>query len=217
MNYRAYLLDEDLRIGASESFAATCDDEALKIASVLHDACSDVFPVGEVWRQDTMIAKLPSRALQPADGFDAGGFRLDVHRRIIERRQWDILALEDQLQRSSACVRESRRLMEATDDLRLWSGPVAERERPRQGWGGDGAAAAGTEAAAPSMAATALKTEMTKSVRSVHGEHSSGLHDVWLVVGTGGALFALTLGFYAALGWVVTFMWGHIAVWLGWA
>ena len=45
----------------------------------------------------------------------------------------------------------------------------------------------------------------------------SGLRHAWVVIGTGTALFAVTVMLYAAVWWAVSRLWGHIAVWLGWA
>ena len=114
MDYRAYLLDEAYHIRAAENFAAECEDEAIEIASILHDACSDVFPTSEVWQGDTLIARLPRTSSH--DGHSAGqssGARLNI-----ARRERHALELAERLHRSFACVRESRRLVRAMDDLK---------------------------------------------------------------------------------------------------
>ena len=48
MDYRVYLLDADHHIRAAEHFPAECDEEAMEIASVSYDACSDAFAACKV-------------------------------------------------------------------------------------------------------------------------------------------------------------------------
>lgn len=110
MNYRVYLMDEHRHIRAAESFAADCNNEALEITAVLYDACSDTFPACELWQANTMIGRLPASSPQ-ADGFAHDYLGLG-------RRQRDILELEELLRQSFACMRESRRLLRAMDDLK---------------------------------------------------------------------------------------------------
>ena len=43
----------------------------------------------------------------------------------------------------------------------------------------------------------------------------SGRRNALLVIGIGAALFAVTVGLYAATWWAVSGLWWHIAVWLG--
>ena len=45
----------------------------------------------------------------------------------------------------------------------------------------------------------------------------SGLRHALLVIGTGAALFVVTVGLYAAMWWAVSRLWWDIAVWLAWA
>lgn len=91
-----------------ESFSTEFDNEALWIASVIYNACSDVFPACEVWRGSTMMAKLPLASQPPAPAPLLSP----------EVCQKTAIELAERLQRSFACVRESRRLMDALTDLK---------------------------------------------------------------------------------------------------
>ena len=108
MNYRVYLLEANGHIRAGESFSTEFDSEAIWIASVVYDACSDVFPACEVWRGSTMMAKLA-----PASPLPTQAPLLSP-----EVCQKTVIELAERLQRSFACVRESRRLMHVLNDLK---------------------------------------------------------------------------------------------------
>ena len=117
MDYRVYLLDKKFSIRAAENFVARDDGEAVEIASALHDACSDIFASCEVWCGSSLVAKLPSAL---ADGQDGAAVSRSVSseiRLLLPIRQENILDLEDRLQRSFACVRESRRLLHTYSEL----------------------------------------------------------------------------------------------------
>jgi hypothetical protein len=107
MNYRVYLLDDLAAIRAAESFSATEDGEAAHVAAVLFEACGDVFHGYELWRGSERIAPRP----QPASA--SRGLE-DV----ILSRQDIVLDLEDRLQRTFACVNQSRKLLERIDEIR---------------------------------------------------------------------------------------------------
>lgn len=108
MNYRVYLLEANGTSVLGESFSTEFDNEALWIASVIYNACSDVFPACEVWRGSTMMAKLPLASQPPAPAPLLSP----------EVCQKTAIELAERLQRSFACVRESRRLMDALTDLK---------------------------------------------------------------------------------------------------
>ncbi|MBV9251907.1 MAG: hypothetical protein JO227_22035 [Acetobacteraceae bacterium] len=106
MNYRLYLLDSINRIRAAESFSATGDREARKIAASVHEACADVFAGYEIWRGSERLT---------ADSRQVG---LDWTDWAMLQRQEAVLDLEERLQRTFACVSQSRRLLEASAKLR---------------------------------------------------------------------------------------------------
>ena len=106
MDYRFYLLDESDRVRAGEHFAAPDDAIATQLAAWVHKTCSDVFDGYEVWRGTTRVA-----ARNEID------FETPTVRAVIEQRQASVCDLEERLQRTFACVRQSKRLLEATARL----------------------------------------------------------------------------------------------------
>lgn len=106
MNYRLYLLDSAPSIRAAESYVAANDAEAAEIAAAICNAAGDVFQKCELWRGAEQLA-----TLWP-DGRNA----IDQRRRSLDislaARQERILEVEDRLQRSFACVRSSRQLLQ---------------------------------------------------------------------------------------------------------
>jgi len=109
MQYRYYLLDCDDHIKAAETFSAPDDVMARETAKLVYDACDDEFAMYELWRGAEFVAKGSDRANA------AGGIGLSD---VVSARQENILDLEDRLQRTFACVRRSRKLLETTAALR---------------------------------------------------------------------------------------------------
>lgn len=117
MDYRVYLLDQKFSIRAAENFAARDDSEAVEVASALHDACSDIFVSCELWRGSSLVAKLPRASADGHNGTDHSRSISSDIRLLLPVRQENVLALEDRLQRSFACVRESHRLLRTYREL----------------------------------------------------------------------------------------------------
>ena len=109
MQYRYYLLDGDDHIRAAETFSALDDAVARETAKLVYSGCNDEFEKYELWCGGERVA----RGCNRADA--AGELRLSD---IVAARQESILDLEDRLQRTFACVRRSRKLLEATTTLR---------------------------------------------------------------------------------------------------
>ena len=109
MHYRFYLLDQDGHIKAAETFSSPNDSMARETANLAYDACSDEFENYELWRGSERVAGRCDRA----NG--AGQLRISD---VVSARQDNILELEDRLQRTFACVRRSRKLLETTAALR---------------------------------------------------------------------------------------------------
>jgi hypothetical protein len=109
MQYRFYLVDVNDRIRAGESFSASDDREAREVAALVHDNCSDAFAGYELWRGTARIAHF--RQEQPGTG------EINLTD-VVRRRQANILELEDRLQTTFSCMRESRKLLKATALLR---------------------------------------------------------------------------------------------------
>ena len=107
MHYRLYLLDEEDRFRAAESFTATSDAAATEMALAVYSACSDAFDGYELWRGTERIAKRRHTNGAPSS------------HEVAELRQTNVLDLEERLQATFACVRNSKKLLEATDHLRM--------------------------------------------------------------------------------------------------
>lgn len=109
MDYRFYLLDEDDRFRAAESFYASTDIQAAEIAASVHEACADVFDGYELWRGAECLMRR-QRNLAP----DAK----PISWAMAKARQEKTIELEERLQNGFACVRKSQRLLETTATLR---------------------------------------------------------------------------------------------------
>ena len=107
MHYRFYLVDEEDRFRAAESFAVGSDSAAIQVASAVYSACSDVFDGYELWRGTERIAKRRHTNGVPSS------------HEVAELRQTNVLDLEERLQATFACVRNSKKLLEATEHLRM--------------------------------------------------------------------------------------------------
>jgi len=99
MDYRLYLWRNE-HIQAGQNFPAANDAVALEIGSIIYEACSDVVDGWEVWRgRDRVPPKLAT---------NVGESLAEV----VEFRQKHLAELEEIMQSSFACLRESRRLLD---------------------------------------------------------------------------------------------------------
>jgi hypothetical protein len=106
MRYRLYLLGKSGDVRAAEAFLAEDDVRANGIALSVFSACCDDFEGYEVWNGAMMISRGPG----PRQSSNSWA--------ITQASQRDVLDLEDRMQRVFACVRESRKLLDATAKLR---------------------------------------------------------------------------------------------------
>jgi hypothetical protein len=111
MLYRLYLLDERGRIRAAETFSAQSDNEAMKIASKVWNACDDSFQQYELWCGSDRITRARYRA-------QTGQQKERTAGDITSEYQEHLLDLEERLQRSFVCMPASRKLLAATTELR---------------------------------------------------------------------------------------------------
>jgi hypothetical protein len=110
MNYRVYLIGADDRIKASESFCVEDDKAAQEVALALHENCSSSFQGIELWRGPTMVMRrTETRAPRPLVNI----------RKLQDKRQEIVLRLEEMLERSFECVRQSKQLMLELEKVRL--------------------------------------------------------------------------------------------------
>ena len=105
MQYRIYLIGTDARIQAGESFVAPSDAAAREIGAALFDACRDMFTGFEVWRGADCVTTGAAR----------DGITLDS---ITAAQQRRLLDLEDRLRQTFLCISHSRKLLDATSQLR---------------------------------------------------------------------------------------------------
>ena len=110
MQYRIYLIGTDARIQAGESFVAPSDAAAREIGAALFDACRDMFTGFEVWRGADCVTTGAAR-----DGITLDGITLDS---ITAAQQRRLLDLEDRLRQTFVCISHSRKLLDATSQLR---------------------------------------------------------------------------------------------------
>ena len=108
MQYRIYLMGADNHVRAAESFIAKNDLEAKEVALVLYGSCSTNFQSMELWRgANPVIRQFSSGVLATVD-----------LQQLIDKRQESVAQLEEMLERSFQCVRESRQLMATLDTIR---------------------------------------------------------------------------------------------------
>jgi hypothetical protein len=107
MRYRLYLRGNTSDVRACEAFSAEDDVRANGIALSLFSACCNDFDGYEVWNGATMISR-GRGPRQPGHSWD-----------VTQASQREVLDLEDRMQRSFSCVRESRQLLNATAKLRI--------------------------------------------------------------------------------------------------
>jgi hypothetical protein len=93
-------------VRAAEAFSAEDDVRANGIALSVYSACCDDFDGYEVWNGATMTSRGPGP--QPPSNSWA----------ITQASQREVLDLEDRMLQVFACVRESRKLLDATAKLR---------------------------------------------------------------------------------------------------
>jgi hypothetical protein len=106
MRYRLYLLGKASDVRAAEAFLAEDDVRAVGIALSVFSTCCDDFDGYEVWNGATMISRGP------------GPRKPSKFWAITQANQREVLDLEDRMQRVFACVRDSRKLLDATTKLR---------------------------------------------------------------------------------------------------
>jgi hypothetical protein len=111
MFYRLYLLNDLGQIRAAETFSAQSDNEAMAIASGVYNACDDSFQRYELWCGSNRI----TRARRGAQTCERREPRAED---IALAHQEIVLDLEDRLQSSFVCMADSRKLLEATAELR---------------------------------------------------------------------------------------------------
>ncbi|HET8636222.1 MAG TPA: hypothetical protein VFL96_05180 [Acidobacteriaceae bacterium] len=104
--YRLYFVDKADHFRAAQVFEAPNDTEAVQIAELVHDACSDVAPHFELWRGAHPVATSRGRCPAP----DLGT--------VIRQRQEQVLDLEDTLQRSHSSLARSSKLIDRSATLR---------------------------------------------------------------------------------------------------
>jgi hypothetical protein len=121
MLYRFYLVDKRGRIRVTEIFYAQNDNEAKDIASRVYNACDDSFRQYELWSGTEQITSVRCGA-QTAQQMERRSQDITLaHQEIV-------LDLEERLQRSFARMAASRKMLEATAELR-------RREYPHTGIG----------------------------------------------------------------------------------
>ena len=105
MQYRIYLIGTDARIQAGESFVAPSDAAAREIGAALFDACRDMFTGFEVWRGADCVTTGAAH-----DGITLDSITAAQQRRLLDR--------EDRLRQTFLCISHSRKLLDATSQLR---------------------------------------------------------------------------------------------------
>jgi hypothetical protein len=108
MQYRIYLMGSGGRIQAAESFMVKNDGEAKEVAKALYGSCGKRFDSAELWRGTEMVMRQVSDGVEASVGLQE----------LIDKRQESIAQLEEMLERSFACVRESRELMATLNKIR---------------------------------------------------------------------------------------------------
>jgi hypothetical protein len=108
VNYRVYLLQIDNHIQAAESFSARDDREAEEVALALYGNCSTSFHAIELWQGPQLIMRRTGDITRPTVNL----------LELIERRQESVVKLEEVLAGSFECIRQSRQLMAALDEIR---------------------------------------------------------------------------------------------------
>jgi len=104
--YRLYFLDKRGGIAAREEFCAPSDGDAVAIAGIVADACSEKYASFEIW-------SFARQVIGPLAAIPTVSFA-----EVSRGRQEQILQLEDAIHHSHWAVANSRRLLERTSELR---------------------------------------------------------------------------------------------------
>ena len=121
--YRMYFLTSGIR--SAEDFEADNDIDAIRMARVLCDACSDVCSSFELWQGTRLVRVRPP----PYRGISLSDLREAQQRIVIER--------EKTIRESHAVLARSQRLVETLDGI---TSPKSEtRSAKQRGDGDDGA------------------------------------------------------------------------------
>lgn len=115
MQYRIYLIGGGNRIRAAESFIAQNDVEATEVATALYGSCASSFQSVELWRGNAVVMRQRSDAVKATAELQA----------LIDRRQESVAQLEEVMERSFECVRQSRQMMSALGRIREGRGAKA--------------------------------------------------------------------------------------------
>jgi hypothetical protein len=107
LEYRVYLFNLEGRIAAAQSFYSTSDDEAAEMAFDLYSLSSDVVVGYELWCGTLRLIEANNRPQPMLPNLDD----------MMISRQARMLELEERLQSTFACIRESRQLMAAVSAL----------------------------------------------------------------------------------------------------
>lgn len=108
MQYRIYLIGAGNRIRVAESFSAANDLEAKEVATALYGSCWTSFYSVELWRGPEVVMRQKSEHVRMTAELQA----------LIDRRQESIAELEEAMERSFECVRQSRQLMAVLGKIR---------------------------------------------------------------------------------------------------
>jgi hypothetical protein len=108
MKYRVYLTDAKKHFRAEESFSAKNAFEAEEIALALYGNCSMTFHGIELWRGPNLLMRRTRDGARPI---------VDLQN-LTGKRQECVVGLAEMLVRTFECVRESRQLMAALDQIR---------------------------------------------------------------------------------------------------
>jgi predicted transcriptional regulator len=101
MEYRLYLIDAKNRIRAAESFVADGELEAKEIATAIYESCYASFDCIELWQGARVVMrKFSSDIITTGDLWT-----------LIAKRQESVAQVEEAMERSFACIRESEQLM----------------------------------------------------------------------------------------------------------
>ena len=103
--YRVYFRDPSGIVGRHD-LVVVDDREAVALAGVLCDACSDRCTSVEVWRDQHIVATQRIPQSPPAVG------------EIVERRQQAVIEHEDAIQRSNWSIASSERLLKRIREFR---------------------------------------------------------------------------------------------------
>lgn len=110
--YRLHFLDDTRSVLGLYDFPADTDDDALEIAQLTFDACSDRAKSFEVWHGARLVAS-------------AGGTSAATLEQVVTARQIQAVELEERIRDSKWAVASSKRLLGRLDALRPLAGHPA--------------------------------------------------------------------------------------------